>query len=114
MPSATTGWRAVAHRSEDRAAIGRIVDTEREQIGLLKAFGYTDLAVAWHYVKLVLGIAALGTVLGSAAGMWLGRALTELYTEFFRFPFLYYRPSHIPAAEPSTVPSATMPSTILT
>lgn len=73
--------------------VGRIIDTEREQIGLLKAFGYTDWAVARHYVEMVLVIVALGATLGATAGAWLGRSLTELYTEFFRFPFLYYRPS---------------------
>lgn len=69
----------------------RLIATEREQIGLLKAFGYSGLEVGWHYAKLVLTIVALGVVFGFAGGAWLGRGLTELYTNFFRFPFLYYR-----------------------
>lgn len=72
--------------------VSRLVATEREQIGLLKAFGYSGRAIAWHYSKLVLAIVALGICFGFAGGVWLGRGLTELYTEFFRFPFLYYRP----------------------
>lgn len=71
--------------------VTRLIATEREQIGLLKAFGYSGASVAWHYIKMVLSIVAIGVVLGFAAGAWLGRGLTELYTEFFRFPFLYYR-----------------------
>ncbi|NKB60493.1 MAG: FtsX-like permease family protein [Alphaproteobacteria bacterium] len=71
--------------------ISRLVATEREQIGLLKAFGYTNAAIAWHYVKFILAMVALGLVLGSAAGAWLGRELTEIYTQFYRFPFLYFR-----------------------
>ncbi len=70
--------------------VSRLIATEREQIGLLKAFGYTGRAVAWHYAKLMLAIVATGVVLGFAGGAWLGRGLTELYAEFFRFPFLYF------------------------
>lgn len=71
--------------------ISRLIATEREQIGLLKAFGYSGLAVGWHYVKFVLAIVGIGIVLGFVGGAWLGRGLTEMYTDFFRFPFLYYR-----------------------
>jgi putative ABC transport system permease protein len=71
--------------------ISRLIATEREQIGLLKAFGYSGLAVGWHYTKFVLAIVGIGILLGFVGGAWLGRGLTELYTDFFRFPFLYYR-----------------------
>jgi putative ABC transport system permease protein len=33
----------------------RLIALEREQIGLLKAVGYTNTAIAWHYAKLTLG-----------------------------------------------------------
>ncbi len=69
----------------------RLIATEREQIGLIKAFGYSGRAVGWHYAKMMLIIVAVGVVLGFVAGAWLGRGMTELYTDFFRFPFLYYR-----------------------
>lgn len=70
--------------------IGRWIDTEREEIGLLKAFGYSTANVAVHYVKLVLSITLVGVVLGFVGGVWLGRGLAELYQEFFRFPFLNF------------------------
>lgn len=70
----------------------RLVATEREQIGLLKAFGYSGMAVGWHYSKMVLFIVAVGVLFGFAGGAWLGRGLTGIYTDFFRFPFLFYRP----------------------
>lgn len=71
--------------------LGRMIRTERTQIGLLKAFGYTDRSVAAHYLKFALVIALVGTVLGSLAGIVMGRSMTALYAQYYRFPFLNYR-----------------------
>lgn len=73
--------------------LSRLIALEREQIGLLKALGYLELAIAWHYAKLVLAIVAVGIVIGAVAGNWLGRDLTRLYTAFFSFPFLIFKQS---------------------
>jgi len=70
--------------------VSRLVQTERQQIGLLKAFGYSDGQVAWLYIKFILIIVIIGLLIGMAFGTWLGRGMTEIYTEYFRFPFLYY------------------------
>ncbi|HVV65121.1 MAG TPA: ABC transporter permease [Rhizomicrobium sp.] len=71
--------------------LSRLIDTERESIGLLKAFGYSDGEVGRHYLKFSLAIAALGVLAGLGAGLWLGRWMTALYQDYFRFPFLEYR-----------------------
>lgn len=71
--------------------LGRLISLEREQIGLLKAIGYGPATVAWHYVKLVLVIAAVGIIAGSIAGAQLGRGITRIYADFFHFPFLLFR-----------------------
>ncbi|RDD62953.1 ABC transporter permease [Ferruginivarius sediminum] len=70
--------------------VARTIDRERQQIGLLKAFGYTDIAVGWHYVKLVIALTLAGVALGEVVGAWLGKELAELYTEYFHFPILRY------------------------
>jgi putative ABC transport system permease protein len=70
--------------------VSRIIETERGQIGLLKAFGYTNMNIGGHYLKFVMGITGVGVVLGWLGGAWMGRGLTELYTEFFKFPFLFF------------------------
>lgn len=71
--------------------LSRLIALEREQIGLLKAVGYRGMAIAWHYLKLVIAIAAVGIVVGFVAGTWLGRGLTILYSRFYSFPFLIFR-----------------------
>jgi putative ABC transport system permease protein len=71
----------------------RIVSVQREQIAALKALGYTNRELAWHYTKLSLLIGVAGGVLGMLFGAWLGSAMTALYNEFFRFPTLTY---HLP------------------
>jgi putative ABC transport system permease protein len=70
--------------------VSRVIETEREQIGLLKAFGYANAEVGWLYLKLIMSIAALGVLFGWGAGTWMGHALTQLYAGFFRFPFLHF------------------------
>ena len=70
--------------------LSRLISTQREQIATLKALGYSSLDVGFHYAKLVLIIASLGVVLGTLLGAWVGRSMTEMYTQFFRFPSLNY------------------------
>ncbi len=68
----------------------RMIALEREQIGLLKAVGYSRMSIAMHYVKFVLIISAVGIAVGYGLGQWLGRGLTRVYAEFFRYPFLIF------------------------
>ena len=71
--------------------ISRLVDAEREQIGLLKAFGYSDLEVGTHYFKLILAIAAGGATAGCLMGIMAGRGMINLYLDYYKFPFLIFQ-----------------------
>lgn len=75
--------------------IGRLIGIQREQVAVLKAFGYGNAAIGFHYAKLVLIIVVGGVCGGVAAGIWLGKGLSGIYMEFYRFPYLKYvlRPS---------------------
>ena len=70
--------------------IGRLIRTQREVIATLKAFGYSDEAVGLHYMGMVMVIVVLGAAGGVAVGTWMGRGLSRLYLEFYKFPELHY------------------------
>jgi putative ABC transport system permease protein len=64
----------------------RLVATEREQVALLKAFGFSTAAVARHYVGFILVPAVGGAVVGSGLGVWFARYFSGVYDRFFQFP----------------------------
>jgi putative ABC transport system permease protein len=68
--------------------LARLVATQRQQIGVLKAFGYTDARLGWHYAKLAAAILVVGVLGGIAFGLWLGGQMTALYALYYRFPAL--------------------------
>jgi putative ABC transport system permease protein len=71
--------------------ITRLVATEREQIGTLKAFGYSTLQIGMHYTKLVLAITSIGLVVGIGLGLWFAKGLGGIYQEFYSFPYLHFQ-----------------------
>lgn len=73
--------------------VTRLIALQREQVAVLKAFGYTNAAIGWHFVKFVLLIGAIGSVGGIVMGAWLGGSMADLYLDYFRFPYLEYRVS---------------------
>lgn len=66
----------------------RLIRTQRDQIAILKAFGYANITIGLHYLTLILVIALAGVVLGVIAGRELARGLGGLYQEYYRFPWL--------------------------
>ncbi|MEM8570893.1 MAG: FtsX-like permease family protein [Pseudomonadota bacterium] len=71
--------------------VSRIVQSERGQIGLMKAFGYTSREISAHYFKMILAIALSGALVGSLAGIFAGRGMAAMYQEYYKFPFLIFR-----------------------
>ncbi len=70
--------------------MSRQIATQREQIGMLKAVGYSDWEISLHYLKMVLVITFFGSLIGLFLGAWMGAGMTQMYTEFFHFPILKY------------------------
>lgn len=70
--------------------IGRLIRTQREQIGILKAFGYSNREIGIHYSLMVSVIVAIGLAGGILLGYELGQRLSALYANYYRFPYLQF------------------------
>jgi putative ABC transport system permease protein len=73
------------------SALGRLVVAQREQIAALKALGFSTVTLTLHYLKLVVVIVLIGSVLGIAGGFGFGEAMMASYHGFFRLPDLPFR-----------------------
>jgi putative ABC transport system permease protein len=72
--------------------LSRLVATEREQIAVLKAFGYRNAVIAGHYLAFALIPVSLGTLVGGVVGLWLARGLAGIYARFYQFPDVSFHP----------------------
>ena len=70
--------------------LSRLVATEREQIAVLKAFGYSNSAVALHYLGFAAVPVGLGTLVGTAGGVQLAAWFAGVYSRFYQFPDVSY------------------------
>lgn len=68
--------------------LSRLVTMQRAQIGLLKAFGRSNVSVGLHYLKFAVATVAIGLVLGVPLGLYLGNVFVGIYREYFHFPRL--------------------------
>ncbi len=66
--------------------LSRLVASQREEIAALKAFGYTDREIGWHYLGFGIAAVVLGAAVGIPAGAWMGARFSRLYQDYFRFP----------------------------
>ncbi len=69
----------------------RWTEQQRTIVGVLKALGYSDLQVGWHFLKLGLMIGLAGGVLGVGLGYGLAEMVTGIYAQFYEFPELANR-----------------------
>ncbi|NEX11870.1 MAG: ABC transporter permease [Prosthecochloris sp.] len=68
----------------------RLVSTERDQIAVLKAVGYTNEEIGLHYLGFALVPVVVGALAGTGLGAWLGVQLTGIYAAFYNFSELLY------------------------
>lgn len=71
--------------------LNRMVRQERSQIGLLKAYGYANWGIAFHYIKFALILGFAGSTAGTLLGLLLANMMVRMYVEFFQFPLLRSR-----------------------
>ena len=85
--------------------LSRLVASRRTEIGLLKAFGRSDLRVGSHYLLLAVATVTVGLLLGLPSGVLLGRLFVEVYRNYFHFPDLHL---HITPSLPLTAAAVAM------
>ncbi len=68
--------------------LSRLVGTQRGQIAILKAFGYTRVEIGVHYLELALVAVSAGTAAGVGFGLWLASGMMNIYARYFHFPHL--------------------------
>jgi putative ABC transport system permease protein len=73
------------------AVLARLLNLQREQIAILKAFGFTNRQIVVHYLKFAFVMVVGGALLGAMGGIFLGHQLVLMYHRFFRFPDLAFR-----------------------
>jgi len=64
----------------------RMVEQQRGQIGVMKAFGFTSLEILKHYLGYAFFVGALGGLGGSAAGIILCYYLVDIYKMYYNIP----------------------------
>ncbi|HXJ58560.1 MAG TPA: FtsX-like permease family protein [Verrucomicrobiae bacterium] len=73
------------------SVVSRLLSLQREQIAILKAFGFTNRQIGTHYLKFAIIFVIGGAMAGALGGIGLGTRLVHMYQAFFRFPELHFR-----------------------
>lgn len=71
--------------------LSRLVQSQRGEIGLAKALGYTNRQVLVHYLLFSVFIAGAGSLIGFGLGELGGYWFTSLYTDLLGIPFLSHQ-----------------------
>lgn len=66
--------------------LGRMIKAQRQQIGVMKALGYSSGRIIFHYTGYSLAVAAAGSLLGSLLGIGLASVISRAYAQYFNLP----------------------------
>ena len=68
--------------------MSRLVQQQRTIVGTLKALGYRNLDIFFHFIQFGVFVGTGGALLGCLLGYWIADAMTIQYRSFFDFPRL--------------------------
>ena len=68
------------------------MESQRVQIGLMRALGYSKARVLFHYLGFALTVGVVGSLLGVVLGNAVAKALTEEYARQLALPFVVFEP----------------------
>jgi putative ABC transport system permease protein len=66
----------------------RLIDQQRTIIGTLKAVGYSNSQIFWHFMKFGGLVGLCGGLVGMPLGYGMAEFVTSVYRQFFEFPQL--------------------------
>lgn len=66
--------------------LGRMVKSQRLQIGVMKAMGYSSRQIMQHYTNYALAVGLLGAVFGTLLGVALASVISYAYGIYFNLP----------------------------
>lgn len=66
--------------------LGRMVKTQRLQIGTMKALGYSSYQIMLHYAGYAVMVGFFGALFGSLPGILLASSFSGAYAQFFNLP----------------------------
>lgn len=64
----------------------RLVKNQRSQIGIMKALGYGNSRIMFHYTGYALTVSILGGILGCLLGLVFARYFSDMYAMYFNLP----------------------------
>lgn len=64
----------------------RMVKTQRTQIGVMKALGYSNTRIMGHYTVYALAVSLFGAILGTVLGLILAGGISDLFAKYFNLP----------------------------
>lgn len=68
--------------------LNRLVESQRIQIGLMRAMGYSQSTVMLHYLGFALIVGSLGSLTGVVAGHFMANGYTEMYVSQLNIPII--------------------------
>ncbi len=71
--------------------LGRLISTQRGEIAVLKAFGYSDREVGMHFLMFAVVAVIIGGTIGAIGGVFLGDGYISMYDQYFDLPNLRYQ-----------------------
>jgi putative ABC transport system permease protein len=69
-------------------SLSRLVRSQRKEIGLMKALGYSNASIVWHYLSFSLIISILGSIIGIVLGQWASGEITKVYASELGIPLV--------------------------
>jgi putative ABC transport system permease protein len=70
--------------------LGRLVRSQRTQLAVFRACGYSAAQLVAYVLGLVLVVGLVGAALGVGAGVYFSRYLVRMYQDFYSFPLLRF------------------------